>query len=270
MTIENILESIFGDSRLTQFYRTELKTRRQTTGENLQALAADVERLMNMAYIECPLDVLESLAAQYFVDAIKEEDMQQSTRLMYAKDLNSALAYSMKYEAARTVSKTHRHVRSMEIELEKLFNISVAGKKNTPRQNPKLTCWKCKKKGHVQRLLGDYFQPDKLTYDRLTGRKLRFLNKTSEEGLKVYSLSGYKNRLYVERSICGTPCLMSVDTGANVTLLPTDLAQKSKKQLIYTAPNISFKTTTAEQKYAANCMHPLNVDQENFILEFTD
>ncbi|GBN34942.1 hypothetical protein AVEN_245449-1 [Araneus ventricosus] len=153
-----------------------------------------------MAYTECPLDVRESLAAQYFVDAIREEDTQHSMRFMYAKDLNSALAYSI-YEAARTVSKTYRHVRSMEIELEKLFNISVAGKKNTLRQNPKLTSWKCKKKGHVQRLLGDYFQPDKLTYDRLVGRKLRFLNKASEEGLKVYSLSGGKNRLYIERSI---------------------------------------------------------------------
>ncbi|GBN70392.1 hypothetical protein AVEN_55138-1 [Araneus ventricosus] len=35
--------------------------------------------------------------------------------------------------------------------LEKLLSSSVAGKKNTPRRNPKVTCWKCNKKGHVQR-----------------------------------------------------------------------------------------------------------------------
>ncbi|GBN64797.1 hypothetical protein AVEN_253371-1, partial [Araneus ventricosus] len=46
MTIENALEARFGDSHLTQFYRTELKTRRQKPGESLQVLAADVERLM--------------------------------------------------------------------------------------------------------------------------------------------------------------------------------------------------------------------------------
>ncbi|GBM64669.1 hypothetical protein AVEN_183423-1 [Araneus ventricosus] len=167
-TIEKALESRFGDSHLTQFYRTELKTRRQKPGESLQELAADVERLMSLAYAECPLDVRESLAAQYFVDAIRDEDTQHSTRLMDAKDLKSSLAYSMKYEAARTVSKTSRHVRSMGTEdhtsrerddkfefffnrLEKLLNSSVSGRKNTPRRNPNVTCWKCSKKGHVQR-----------------------------------------------------------------------------------------------------------------------
>ncbi|GBL78581.1 hypothetical protein AVEN_31488-1 [Araneus ventricosus] len=167
-TVEKALESRFGDSHLTQFYRTELKTRRQKSGESLQELAADVERLMSLAYAECPLDVRESLAAQYFVDAIRDEDTQHSTRLMDAKDLKSSLAYSMKYEAARTVSKTSRHVRSMGTEdntsterndkfefffnrLEKFLNSSVSGRKNTPRRNPNVTCWKCNKKGHVQR-----------------------------------------------------------------------------------------------------------------------
>ncbi|GBM25028.1 hypothetical protein AVEN_50363-1 [Araneus ventricosus] len=123
---------------------------------------------MSLAYAECPLDVWESLAARYFIDAIRDENTQHSPRLMDAKDLKSALAYSMKYEAARTVSKTSKHVRSMGIEdntsrervdkfefffnrLEKLSNSSVAGKKNTPRRNSNVTCWKCNKKGHVER-----------------------------------------------------------------------------------------------------------------------
>ncbi|GBO25642.1 hypothetical protein AVEN_4602-1 [Araneus ventricosus] len=80
MTIENALEARFGDSHLTQFYRTELKTRRQKPGESLQVLAADVERLMSLAYAECPQDVRDSLAAQYFVDAIRDEDTQHATR----------------------------------------------------------------------------------------------------------------------------------------------------------------------------------------------
>ncbi|GBN42660.1 hypothetical protein AVEN_134333-1 [Araneus ventricosus] len=87
---------------------------------------------------------------------------------MDAKDLKSSLAYSMKYKAARTVSKTSSHVRSIETEdhasrerddkfefffnrLEKLLNSSVARKKNTPRRNSNVTCWKCNKKGHVQK-----------------------------------------------------------------------------------------------------------------------
>ncbi|GBL93064.1 hypothetical protein AVEN_216429-1 [Araneus ventricosus] len=70
--IEKALESRFGDSHLMQFYRTELKTRTQKPGESLQVLAADMERLMSLAYAECPLDVRKSFAAQYFVDAIRD------------------------------------------------------------------------------------------------------------------------------------------------------------------------------------------------------
>ncbi|GBL95447.1 hypothetical protein AVEN_154836-1 [Araneus ventricosus] len=40
---------------------------------------------------------------------------------------------------------------------------------------------------------------------------------------------------------------MLVDTGANVTPLRTELAQKLKEQLIYKAPNISLKTATGEK-----------------------
>ncbi|GBO12709.1 hypothetical protein AVEN_10702-1 [Araneus ventricosus] len=84
---------------------TELKTRRQKPGENLQVLAADVERLMSLAYAECPQDVRDSLAAQYFVDAIKDEETQLSTRLMDFTDLKSTLEYSMKFESAKIASK---------------------------------------------------------------------------------------------------------------------------------------------------------------------
>ncbi|GBM66543.1 Retrovirus-related Pol polyprotein from transposon 297 [Araneus ventricosus] len=263
-TIEKALESRFGDSHLTQFYRTELKTRRQKPGESLQELAADVERLMSLAYAECPLDVRDSLAAQYFLDAIRDEDTQHSTRLMDAKDLKSSLAYGMKYEAARTVSKTSRHVRSIQTEdhmsgerddkfefffntLEKLLNSSLAGKKNTSRRNSNVTCWKCNKKGHVQRECQAITSNQENTYGCLAGRRLPSLNKAPEEGLRVSSLSGKKNGLYLEGSICGIQCLMLVDTGANVTLLRTDLAQKLKEQLIYTGPNISLKTATGEK-----------------------
>ncbi|GBM85274.1 hypothetical protein AVEN_84101-1 [Araneus ventricosus] len=71
---------------------------------------------MILAYAECPLDARECLAAQYFVDAIRYDDTQHSTRLMDAKDLKSYPAYSIKYEAVRTVSKTYRHVKTIETE----------------------------------------------------------------------------------------------------------------------------------------------------------
>ncbi|GBL83562.1 hypothetical protein AVEN_174285-1 [Araneus ventricosus] len=60
VTIENALESRFGDNHHIQFYRTELKARRQKPRKSLQVLATNVERLMSLAYFESPLYVRES------------------------------------------------------------------------------------------------------------------------------------------------------------------------------------------------------------------
>ncbi|GBL99261.1 hypothetical protein AVEN_116240-1 [Araneus ventricosus] len=123
---------------------------------------------MSLAYAKCPQDVRDSLAAQYYVDAIRDEDTQHATRLMDAKDLKSASVYSLMYEAVKTISNTSRNVRSIHIEdgtgkendekfdcllktSEELLNSHVAGKKNNPRRNPNVICWKCNKKGHVLR-----------------------------------------------------------------------------------------------------------------------
>ncbi|KAF8785983.1 Retrovirus-related Pol polyprotein like [Argiope bruennichi] len=138
MTIQNSLESRFGDSHLTQFYRTELKTKQQKSGENLQVLAADVERLMSLAYAECPLDVRGSLAAQYFVDAIRDEDTQSCihVRPIQIQDDTGRKSYD-KFESLCSM-------------LEKLLN-SRDGEKNIPHRNPNVTCWRCNKKRHLQR-----------------------------------------------------------------------------------------------------------------------
>ncbi|GFS76524.1 retrovirus-related Pol polyprotein from transposon 297 [Nephila pilipes] len=169
--------------------------------------------LMSLAYAECPLDIRESLAAQYFVDAIRDEDTQLSTRLMDAKGLKSALAYSMKYEAARTVSKSSKHVRYLEAPVE---------------------------------------------------------------GLKISALSEKKNGLYLEGTICGVPCLMLVDTGANVTLLRTVIAQKLNQQFICTASNIFLKTATGEKAIihgkldASNECGSRRFQHEVYVTDITD
>ncbi|GBM34992.1 hypothetical protein AVEN_240357-1 [Araneus ventricosus] len=205
-TIEKTLEFRFGDKHMTQFYRTELKTRRQKQGESLQVLVADVERLMSLAYAECPLDVQESSASQYFVDAIRDEDTQHSARLMDTKDLKSALAYSTKYEAARTVSKTSRHVRSIETEdhtsrerddkfefffnrLEKLLNSSMlSGKKGISSAKLEGALLEVVKEGHVQGSARRYLNQEKGNIQScLAGprRAACTLNKAPEEGPRV-------------------------------------------------------------------------------------
>ncbi|GBN03930.1 hypothetical protein AVEN_79212-1 [Araneus ventricosus] len=139
---------------------------------------------MSLVYAECPQDVRDSLEGQYFVDAITDEDTQYATSLMDSKDLKSALAYSMRIEAAKTFPGH--------------LDIVTNGKTF---------------------LRSDYVHPGKLTCVRLTGRRLPFLNKAPEKGLKVSVLSGERNCLYFEGYICGIPCWMLVDTGESVILI---------------------------------------------------
>ncbi|GBM95797.1 hypothetical protein AVEN_137286-1 [Araneus ventricosus] len=88
-------------------------------------------------------------------------------RLMDFTDMKSALAYSMKYEVSTIASKISMQARPIKIEdnaskrkdeefesllgaLEKLLDRLAAGKKNAPRRNPNVSCWRCYKKRHVQ------------------------------------------------------------------------------------------------------------------------
>ncbi|GBM96346.1 hypothetical protein AVEN_120863-1 [Araneus ventricosus] len=116
--IEKALESRFVYGHLTQFYRAEFKTRRQKPGEtssiNRRCGATNEPGLRRVPF-GCSGKLDSSVLRRR---SSRDENTQHSRGLMEAKDLKSALAYSMKYEAARTVSKTSRHVRSIEIEVD--------------------------------------------------------------------------------------------------------------------------------------------------------
>ncbi|GBO42529.1 hypothetical protein AVEN_172868-1 [Araneus ventricosus] len=170
----------------------------------------------------------------------------------------------MKFESAKTASKISMHARSIETEdntwkerydkfesllraLEKLVN-SLVAEQNAPRRNPNVTCWKCFKKGHVQRAcqVHDVYT-GKLTCVRLAERKIPNLNKCPEDRVKVSALSGWGNGLYQEVSICDIPCLFLVDTGTNITLLRAGMTRKLKERLIHMAPNMILKTATSDK-----------------------
>jgi hypothetical protein len=48
------LELRYGDHHLSQVYQSQLRARVQKSGENLQEFAADVERLVHLAYTNGP------------------------------------------------------------------------------------------------------------------------------------------------------------------------------------------------------------------------
>ena len=52
-----------------------------------------------------PGDVTEDLAFKYGIDVVEDLKIQQALRLTHVKDVDSALLYSLKYEAVQQASR---------------------------------------------------------------------------------------------------------------------------------------------------------------------
>ena len=85
-------------------YYTQLRTRRQSSGESLQEFEASIDRLIRLAYPEVPEDFQTSFAMQTFIDGIGDCELQQVLRM--ARHLNSseALVHALEFEAAKSAS----------------------------------------------------------------------------------------------------------------------------------------------------------------------
>ncbi|KAF8788371.1 hypothetical protein HNY73_009877 [Argiope bruennichi] len=95
----------------------QFKSRRQRSGECLQELVSEIERLSLIAFPDCPTDIRDIPGLEYFVDAIRDPDIQTSVRLSDAKDLKSALVFHMKVETTHLASGKDRHsVRTIAVQ----------------------------------------------------------------------------------------------------------------------------------------------------------
>ncbi|KAF8789950.1 Retrovirus-related Pol polyprotein like [Argiope bruennichi] len=70
------LELGFGEKCTKEYSRLQLKSRYQKSGESLQELAADIQRLSHLAFSDCPVETRQDLALQHFIDKAE----QQATR----------------------------------------------------------------------------------------------------------------------------------------------------------------------------------------------
>ncbi|GFV84434.1 protein NYNRIN [Trichonephila clavipes] len=141
-----------------------MKTRLQKTGESLQEYASEVERLTNLAFSDHPAIMRETISLQYFVDGLKDGEIQKAVRMADVQDLKSALLYALKLEAVTQAShRDHQSVRGARVttdapcespwrkEIEKLrekIQDLMAQRQNMRRR--RITCWGCGGSGHVR------------------------------------------------------------------------------------------------------------------------
>ncbi|GFS49791.1 uncharacterized protein TNCV_4344621 [Trichonephila clavipes] len=125
----------------------------------------DQESLANLAFSDHPATVREAISLQYFVDDLKDGEIQKAVRMADEQDLKSALLYALKLEAATQASRRDRQtIRGARVtadepcesrllkEMEKLkeeMKTIKAGISNQAKRNFK--CWGCGGTGHLKR-----------------------------------------------------------------------------------------------------------------------
>ena len=87
----NILRCRYSGGRQADKYRMELRLRRRRSGETLSALHQDVRRLMALAHPTLPHDARESIACDYYIDALDDADFALKVRERAPANLDEAL-----------------------------------------------------------------------------------------------------------------------------------------------------------------------------------
>lgn len=93
------LEESFSPVNQTELYRAQLREGRQTATEPIPQLGQDIKRLTRLAYPTAQGDVCETLAKEYFIDALPSFDMRLSIKQSRPVNLNDAIRHAVELHA---------------------------------------------------------------------------------------------------------------------------------------------------------------------------
>ena len=145
------LELRFGDKHMAPTYYSQFQDRRQQLGEDLQTVAADIERLSALVYPECSFEVQDKIACSQFIRATFDASIREILRLERITSLKVALARAMEVKAIREMDGRPRNTRNYSEVQRKGFNSSDTQPRISHRNQDfmkNIECWQCGKKGH--------------------------------------------------------------------------------------------------------------------------
>ena len=95
----HILRNRYGGNRQTDKFRMELRLRRRHANESLSALHKDIRRLMALAHPTLTEDARETIACDYFIDAINDPDFALKVSERAPSTLDDAFRIALQLEA---------------------------------------------------------------------------------------------------------------------------------------------------------------------------
>lgn len=148
------IERRYGSEHRRQIYQIELQNRGQKANESLQEFATEIERLAHLANADAPMEYIERMKIQSFINGIRDVDTKRATYAMPKKTFAETVAHALTQETASLLSKPAYKVHKVEVEqpcqstmeeiLKTLKTMAV------PRVNSG-KCFNCGKMGHLAR-----------------------------------------------------------------------------------------------------------------------
>ena len=120
-SLSKALARRFGSEGQTELFRVQLKGRMKKTGESYPELAQAIRRLITRAYPHAPLSLQETLAKDYFIDALVDSEMRLRIQQAKPQTLDQAVVEAIELEAferaerQRFQTSNKRTVRSTRI-----------------------------------------------------------------------------------------------------------------------------------------------------------
>ena len=93
-----VLKERFGEANQSDKYRIELKSRRRRPNETLRSLHSDIRRLTALALPDLEHRARETMACDYFIDALSDANFALKVRERFPKDLDTALRVALQLE----------------------------------------------------------------------------------------------------------------------------------------------------------------------------
>ena len=252
----DILSTRFGNAGMAEKFRCELRTRRRTSGESLQSLHQDIQRLASLAFQGPWNEAVDVIARDAFIDAMNNDDFSAKIREREPTSLDQAVRTAMRLESYRraslnvdtptqvrasvnndTVDQTVRDILNLikdlkDEQLQTNRRLTEMEHKETENTDPRwgtprrrkedVVCFGCSLKGHFARECPNRHLSKK---DTQKSTNVFDQGKTMPKDSKINSSWAANKQfpVYAYLKVGNKTVSCLIDTGCDLSLMPGDL-----------------------------------------------